>query len=74
MELARRTPNAATEWQAMSWGWRRREIMVACPLEGLVRSVAEDNLCGLSPSEELTTFIIFEVDQDLCKFSGQVSL
>jgi hypothetical protein len=48
--------------------------MVACPLEGLVRSVAEDNLCGLSPNEEPTTFIIFEVDQDLCKFSGQVSL
>ena len=33
-------PNAAPEWQAQSLWWRSREIMVACPLEGLVRSVA----------------------------------
>ena len=33
-------PNAAPEWQAKSLWWRSREIMVACPLEGLVRSVA----------------------------------
>ena len=28
--------NAAPEWQAGSMGWRRRELVVACPLEGLV--------------------------------------
>lgn len=28
--------NAALEWQAGSLGWRGREQMVACPLEGLV--------------------------------------
>ena len=27
--------NAAPEWQAMSLGWHSRELMVACPLEGL---------------------------------------
>jgi hypothetical protein len=32
--------NAAPEWQAGSIGWRSRELVVACPLEGLVRSVA----------------------------------
>ncbi len=31
------TPNAAPEWQADSLRWRSREIMEACPLEGLVR-------------------------------------
>ena len=31
--------NAALEWQAGSLRWRSRELMVACPLEGLVRSV-----------------------------------
>lgn len=28
--------NAAPEWQARSLGWRSREVMAACPLEGLV--------------------------------------
>jgi hypothetical protein len=28
--------NAAPEWQAMSLGWRSRDHVVACPLEGLV--------------------------------------
>ena len=32
--------NAALEWQAGSLGWRSRELVEACPLEGLVRSVA----------------------------------
>jgi hypothetical protein len=31
------SPNAAPEWQARILRWRSREIMVACPLEGLVR-------------------------------------
>ena len=30
-------PNAALEWQAMSMGRHSRGLMVACPLEGLVR-------------------------------------
>ena len=35
---------AAPEWQASSLGWRSREIMVACPLEGLVRQlITEEN-------------------------------
>ena len=29
--------NAAPEWQARRLGWRCRELVVACPLEGLVR-------------------------------------
>lgn len=29
--------NASPEWQAGSLGWRSRELMVACPLEGIVR-------------------------------------
>ena len=29
---------AAPEWQARSMWWRSRELMAACPLEGLVRS------------------------------------
>jgi hypothetical protein len=29
--------NAAPEWQAKGLGRRRREVMGACPLEGLVR-------------------------------------
>jgi hypothetical protein len=29
--------NAAPEWQAMSLGRRSRELVAACPLEGLVR-------------------------------------
>jgi hypothetical protein len=33
-----------------------------------------DNLCGLTPNEELTTSIMVEADQDLCRFSGQVIL
>jgi len=32
--------NAAPEWQAGSLGRRSKELMVVCPLEGLVRSVA----------------------------------
>jgi hypothetical protein len=28
--------NAAPEWQAVGFGWRSREIVEACPLEGLV--------------------------------------
>ncbi len=28
--------NAAPEWQAKSLGWRSSELVVACPLEGLV--------------------------------------
>ncbi len=30
-------PNAAPEWQARSLVGRSRELVVACPLEGLVR-------------------------------------
>ena len=29
--------NAAPEWQPRSMWWRCRELVVACPLEGLVR-------------------------------------
>ena len=29
-------PNAAPEWQARCLGWLSRELVVACPLEGLV--------------------------------------
>jgi hypothetical protein len=29
--------NAALEWQAGRLGWRSWDLMVACPLEGLVR-------------------------------------
>jgi hypothetical protein len=29
--------NAAPEWQAGSLRWRSGELLVACPLEGLVR-------------------------------------
>jgi hypothetical protein len=29
--------NAAPEWQAGRLGWRSRDLVVACPLEGLVR-------------------------------------
>jgi hypothetical protein len=32
--------NAAPEWQAWRLGWRSRELLEACPLEGCVRSVA----------------------------------
>jgi hypothetical protein len=32
--------NAALEWQARGLGRRSRGLVVACPLEGLVRSVA----------------------------------
>jgi hypothetical protein len=32
--------DAAPEWQASSLGWRSREPLVACLLEGLVRSGA----------------------------------
>lgn len=28
--------NAAPEWQAMSLGWQSIELVVACPLKGLV--------------------------------------
>ena len=31
-------PNAAPEWQAMSLRWPDGELVVACPLKGLVRS------------------------------------
>ena len=33
----RHSPNAAPEWQAGRLGWRSKELVVACPLEGLVR-------------------------------------
>ena len=32
--------HAALEWQARSWGGEAQILMAACPLEGLVRSVA----------------------------------
>jgi hypothetical protein len=35
-----RQTNAAPEWQARSPRWRSREMMVACPLEGLVLRLA----------------------------------
>jgi hypothetical protein len=31
-------PNAAPEWQAMNLRWPGGELVVACPLKGLVRS------------------------------------
>jgi hypothetical protein len=30
-------PNAALEWQASRLRWRSRELMVVCPLKGIVR-------------------------------------
>jgi hypothetical protein len=33
-------PNAAPEWQAKSLGCRSKEVLAACPLEGIVRRVA----------------------------------
>jgi hypothetical protein len=35
--LVQRWLNAAPEWQALSMRLRSREIVMACPLEGLVR-------------------------------------
>jgi hypothetical protein len=32
--------NAAPEWQAKSMWWRSRDLVVACPLEGLVRGLS----------------------------------
>jgi len=48
------TPNAAPEWQASSLGLRSNEPVVACPLKGLVRSVALSRIRqqGLTSSEE----------------------
>jgi hypothetical protein len=34
-------PNAAPEWQAGKLGWYSRELVVACPLEGLVRRLED---------------------------------
>ena len=39
LKLLVRHSNAVPEWQAGSLGWRSRELVGACPLEGLVRSV-----------------------------------
>ena len=45
-------PNAALEWQAGSLRWRSREMIEACPLEGLVGKctspVAETSQDGVS--------------------------
>jgi hypothetical protein len=35
--LSSRLLYAAPEWEAGSLGWRSREVVGACPLEGLVR-------------------------------------
>ena len=40
LAIATALGNAAPEWQARSIGWRSKKLAVACPLEGLVRSVA----------------------------------
>ena len=40
--------NAAPEWQAGRLGWLSRELVGACPLEGLVRL----NETTLQPSRE----------------------
>jgi hypothetical protein len=37
-------PNAASEWQARSLGWRSRDLEVACPLERCVRSDAAGDI------------------------------
>ena len=34
--------NAAPEWQAGSLRWRSRELVAACPLEGLVRRLNKE--------------------------------
>jgi len=39
-------PNAAPEWQAVSLGWRSRELMAACPLKGCVREWQECQVQG----------------------------
>jgi len=36
--LNRNLSNAAPEWQAMNLRWPGGELVVACPLKGLVRS------------------------------------
>jgi hypothetical protein len=50
MIMACDQPNAGLEWQARSLGWRSGELVVACPLEGLVRK---------SSSAELFTQVIY---------------
>jgi hypothetical protein len=37
-----RNANAALEWQAGNLEWRSRELMEACPLEGLVSTLQFD--------------------------------
>jgi hypothetical protein len=41
--------NAALEWQARCMGWHSRGLVVACPLEGLVRqsSIRNHSYVGL---------------------------
>jgi len=39
--------NAGLEWQARSHGWQSPELMAACQLEGLVRSVAQQTTSGI---------------------------
>jgi len=38
--------NAAPEWQAGSLRWRSGELLVACPLEGLVRPLFYNHRTG----------------------------
>jgi len=35
-------PNAVPEWQAESLMWHSRKLVVACPLEGLVRQASHE--------------------------------
>jgi hypothetical protein len=46
------TDNAAPEWQARSFGWQSKELIVACPLEGLVRTA---NLLTTNANKDCST-------------------
>jgi hypothetical protein len=46
------TPNAAPEWQAWSLRPRSKELVVACPLKGLVRRL-ENQFLAINLQESL---------------------
>ena len=63
--------NAAPEWQAMCVGRRNRELVVACPLEGLVRRVTAQQV---HPSLLVSTIVLKQTFNFRLIVSSRISL
>ena len=74
----RSAANAAPEWQARGLGWRSRALVEACPLKGLVRSVASAHItseivrinCSIHSNHVLTSGCALSIQLSCPRIAG----